>query len=51
LKELDMLIADFAEYNEQLLPTKERFSAWLENQGFNPEECYTEKLKRIRKKD
>ena len=47
LKELDVLIEDFADYKEQLLPTKARFDAWLENQGINPEEYLIEKLKRM----
>ena len=50
LNELDMLIEDFAEYKEQLLPTKERLFAWLESQGINAEEYFHEKLKRIKKK-
>lgn len=49
LKELDLIIEDFADYKEQLLPTKERFDAWLKSQGINPEEYYREKLKRIEK--
>ena len=49
LKELDVLIEDFADYKEQLLPTKARFDAWLENQGINPEEYLIEKLKRMKR--
>lgn len=47
LKELDSLFEDFAEYKEQLLPTKERFNSWLESQGINPETYLVEKIKRI----
>jgi hypothetical protein len=47
LKELDLLFEDFLEYKEQLLPTKERFNAWLKSQGVNPEAYLVEKLKRI----
>ena len=49
LKELDLLIADFAEYNEQLLPTKKRFDTWLESQGINPDVFLMEKLNRLKK--
>ena len=49
LKELDVLIEDFADYKEQLLPTKARYDAWLKNQGINPEEYLIEKLKRIKR--
>jgi transcriptional regulator with XRE-family HTH domain len=48
LKELDKLIEDFAEYKEQLLPTKERFYSFLEIQCINSEEYYIEKLKRMK---
>ena len=47
LKELDLLFEDFLEYKEQLMPTKERFNAWLKSQGVNPEAYLVEKLKRI----
>lgn len=50
LKELDSLFGDFAEYKEQLLPTKERFNSWLESQGVNPEPYLVEKIKRISNK-
>ena len=49
LKELDLLIEDFAEYKEQLLPTKERFDVFLESQGINPKEYLNDKLNRIKK--
>jgi transcriptional regulator with XRE-family HTH domain len=49
LKELDLLIADFEEYKEQLLPTKKRFDAWLKSQGINPDAFLMEKLKRLKK--
>ena len=49
LKELDVLIEDFADYKEQLLPTKARYDAWLKNQGINPEEYLIEKLKRMKR--
>ena len=48
LKQLDLLIEDFAKYKEQLLPTKKRFDAWLENQGINPDEYLKEKLIRMK---
>ena len=47
LKELDLLIEDFAEYKEQLLPTKERYDSYLESQGINPDAYLDEKLKRM----
>ena len=37
-----------AKYKEQLLPTKKRFDAWLENQGINPDEYLKEKLIRMK---
>lgn len=49
LKELDLLIADFEEYKEQLLPTKKRFDAWLKSQGINPDAFLMEKLDRLKK--
>ena len=49
MKELDSLFEDFAEYKEQLLPTKERFDSWLESQGVNPETYLVEKIKRYNK--
>ena len=49
LKELDLLIADFEEYKEQLLPTKKRFDAWLKSQGINPDTFLMEKLQRLKK--
>ena len=47
LKELDLLIEDFAEYKEQLLPTKERYDSYLESQGINPDAYLDEKIKRM----
>jgi len=49
LNELDLLIEDFAEYDEQLLPTKKRFDAWLKSQGINPDVYLMEKLIRLKK--
>jgi len=49
LRELDLLIEDFAEYKEQLLPTKKRFDAWLKSQGINPDVYLMEKLIRLKK--
>jgi transcriptional regulator with XRE-family HTH domain len=49
LKELDSLIEDFAEYQEQLLPTQERFFNWLISQGINPNKDLKNKLSRIKK--
>ncbi|MBE5743335.1 MAG: helix-turn-helix transcriptional regulator [Clostridiales bacterium] len=49
LRELDLLIEDFAEYKEQLLPTKKRFDAWLKSQGINPDAFLMEKLNRLKK--
>ena len=49
LNELDLLIEDFAEYDEQLLPTKKRFDAWIKSQGINPDVYLMEKLIRLKK--
>ena len=49
VKELDGLIADFAEYKEQLLPTRERVDKFLVSQGSSYEECKREKCTKMLK--
>lgn len=47
VKDLDKLVEDFSKYEEQLLPTKERFDSFITSQGINPNEYLKEKLDKL----